>query len=94
MKRSEVTRIIDFPFLRSDFRITVKLPAGDEVSCFAAILNPMEFLSGPDIPRETAVVANLDSGTARFFKRLDGALCRINPDGWRTATLGTVAVGR
>ena len=94
MKRSEVIRIIDFPFLRSDFRITVKLPAGDEVFRFPAILDPMKFLSDAGIPRETAGVANLDSSPARFFTRLDGALPRINPDGWRTATLGTAVVGR
>ena len=34
MKRSEVTRIIDFPFLPRDFRMTVKLPEGGKLFCF------------------------------------------------------------
>ena len=54
----------------------------------------MKFLSDADILRETAGVANLDSNPARFSTRPDGALHRINPDGWRTATLGTVVAGR
>ena len=94
MKRSGVTRIIDFPFPQSDFRIAVKLPAGDEVFRFPAIPHPMKFLSDADIPRETAGVANLDSAPARFFKRPVGALRRIDPDGWRTATPGTAVAGR
>ena len=94
MKPTQVIGINDFPFLQRDIRITVKLPAGGETLCFSAIVNPMKFLSDADIPRETAGVANLDSSPALFFKRLDGALRRIDPDGWRTATPGTPVAGR
>lgn len=94
MKRSELTRIIDFPFLRSDFRITVKLPAGDEVFRFPAILNPMKFLSDADIPRETAGVANLDSSLAQFFtRRTVRSLASIRTAG-ELQPLGTAVVGR
>lgn len=82
------------PFLPRDFRTTVKQPEGGKPFCLPAIPNSMKFLSDADILRETAGVANLDSSSARFSKRLDGALRRINPDRWRTATPGTVLVGR
>ena len=94
MKRTNLTWIIDFPFRPHNFRLTVKLPEGGRPVCFPAILKPMKFLSDADILRETAGVVNLDSSPARFSKRLDGALRRIDPDGWRTATPDTVLVGR
>ena len=88
MKRSKVTGIIDFPFLPREFWITGRLPEGGKPFCFPAIPNPMEFLSDADILRDMAGVTNLDSSPARFFKRPDDAPCRIDLDGWRSATPG------
>ena len=89
-----VAQIVDFPLAESGLEMTVKPPAGDEAFYFVATREPMSFLSGSDILAETAGIASLDLSPAQFYRNLDDARGRTNPDDWSSMTLRTTVVGR
>ena len=89
-----VAQIVDFPLAESGLEMTVKPPAGDEAFYFVATREPMSFLSDSDILAETAGIASLDLSPAQFYRNLDDARGRTNPDDWSSMTLRTTVVGR
>ena len=86
------TEIVNYPFAGSGLQITVKPPAGAEGFYFVATRNPFEFLSQSDILSQSAGIAWLDLNPQQFFRRLDDALGRVNPDDWSVTTLHTRVV--
>ena len=89
-----VAQIVDFPLAESGLEMTVKPPAGNEAFYFVATREPMDFLSGTDILAETAGIASLDLSPAQFYRNLDDARGRTNPDDWSSMTLRTTVVAR
>ena len=84
--------IVDFPFPDGEIQIIVKPPAGSEAFYLVSTRDPFEFLSGADILRDTGGVASLDLSPEQYYRRLDDALGRINPDDWSVTTLKTSVV--
>lgn len=84
--------IIDFPLSESGIEIVVKPPAGDEAFHLVSTRTPFEFLSGADILRQTGDIAALDLNPAQYYRRLNDALGRVNPDDWSVTTLHTSVV--
>ena len=84
--------IVDFPLLESGLQIVVKPPAGPEAFYLVATRTPLEFLSGADVLRESGGVATLDLSPAQYYRRLNDALGRIDPDDWSVSTLSTSVV--
>ena len=94
--RVGATEIVDFPTRESGLVMTVKPPAGDEAFHFIATREPLDFLSGGtggDILGQGAGVASLDLSPAQFYRRLEDARGRINPDSWSAKTLRTRVIG-
>ena len=92
----EATEIVDFPTPESGLVMTVKPPAGDEAFYFVATREPIDFLSGGtggDILGQGAGVSSLDLSPEQFYRRLEDARGRINPDNWSARTLRTRVVG-
>ena len=90
------TEIVDFPTRESGLVMTVKPPAGDEAFYFIAAREPLDFLSGGtggDILGQGAGVTSLDLSPAQFYRRLEEARGRINPDNWSARTLRTRVIG-
>ena len=95
-RRVGATEIVDFPTRESGLVMTVKPPAGDEAFYFIATREPLDFLSGGtggDILGQGAGVASLDLSPAQFYRRLEDARGRINPDSWSAKTLRTRVIG-
>ena len=82
--------IIDFP--GSGIEIVVKPPAGYEAFHLVTTRDQFEFLSGSDILSESGGVASLDLSPAQYYRRLNDALGRVNPDDWSVTTLPTLVV--
>ena len=92
----EATEIVDFPTPESGLVMTVKPPAGDEAFYFIATREPTDFLSGGtggDILGQAVGVTGLDLSSAQFYRRLEDARGRINPDNWSARTLRTRVIG-
>lgn len=90
------TEIVDFPTQESGLVMTVKPPAGNEAFYFIATRESVDFLSGGtggDILGQAAGVASLDLSPAQFYRRLEDARGRINPDSWSAKTLRTRVIG-
>lgn len=84
--------IVDFPSSKSGIQVLVKPPAGDEAFYFVTTRDPFEFLSGADILRESGGIASLDLSPVQYYRRLNDALGRVNPDDWSVTTLLTSVV--
>ena len=94
--RIGATEIVDFPTRESGLVMTVKPPAGDEVFYFIATREPVDFLSGStggDILGQAAGVTSLDLSPAQFYRRLEDARGRINPDNWSANSMRTRVIG-
>ena len=92
-RQMPVAQIVDFPLPGSGIDITVKPPPGDEAFYFVATREPMNFLAGSDVLREqTPDIAYLDLDPAQFYRHLEDALGRINPDDRSSMTLRTAVV--
>ena len=92
----KATEILDFPTRESGHVMTVKPPAGREAFYFIATREPIDFLSGGtggDILGQAAGVASLDLSPAQFYRRLEDARGRTNPDNWSARTLRTRVIG-
>ena len=92
----KATEILDFPTRESGLVMTVKPPAGREAFYFIATREPIDFLSGGtggDILGQAAGVASLDLSPAQFYRRLEDARGRTNPDNWSARTLRTRVLG-
>ncbi len=92
----EATQIVDFPTVESGLVMTVKPPAGDEAFHFVATREPLDFLAGGtggDVLGQGAGVTSLDLSPAQFYRRLEDARGRINPDSWSARTLRTRVIG-
>jgi hypothetical protein len=83
------TEIVDFPSPKSEMQIVVKPPAGDEAFYLVTTRDPFEFLSGADILGDSGGIASLDLSPAQYYRRLNDALGRVNPDDWSVTTLQT-----
>ena len=85
--------IVDFPSPESGLGFVVKPPAGPEAFYLVSTRNQFDFLSGADILREgLGGIANLDLSPDQFYRRLNDALGRVNPDDWSVMTLSTMVV--
>ena len=85
--------IMDFPRRGSGIEMVVKPPAGDETFYFVATRQKLEFLSSKDILRQLGGgIASLDMSPEQFYKRLEQARERINPDEWSISTLRTSVI--
>ena len=92
----EATQIVDFPTPESGLAMTVKPPTGNEAFYFVATREPVDFLAGGtggDILGEGAGVSSLDLSPEQFYRRLEDARGRINPDNWSARTLRTRVMG-
>ena len=94
----KATEIVDFPTRASGLVMTVKPPAGEEAFYFIATREPLDFLAsgtGGDIMGnigETTGIASLDLSVDQFYRRLQDAKGRINPDDWSARTLRTQVI--
>ena len=86
------TEIVDFPLSESGLQIVVKPPAGNEAFYLVTTRDPFEFLSGADILGDSGGIASLDLSPAQYYRRLNDALGRVNPDDWSVTTLHTAVV--
>lgn len=84
--------IVDFPSPESGLEIVVKPPPGVEVFHLVSTRDPFEFLSRADILRESGGIASLDLNPGQYFRRLNDAIGRVNPDDWSVTTLLTAVV--
>lgn len=94
----KATEIVDFPIQASGLVMTVKPPVGEEAFYFIATREPLDFLAsgtGGDIMGnigETTGIASLDLSVDQFYRRLQDAKGRINPDDWSARTLRTQVI--
>ena len=84
--------IVDFPSSQSGIQVLVKPPAGREAFYFVTTRDRFEFLSGADILRDSGGIASLDLNPVQYYRRLNDALGRVNPDDWSVTTLLTTVV--
>ena len=84
--------IVDFPLAESGLQIVVKPPAGSEAFYLVSTRDAFEFLSSADTSREAGGIASLNLSPAQYYRRLNDALGRINPDDWSVTTLSTSVV--
>lgn len=86
--------IIDFPLPGSGIEITVKPPKGKEGFYFVATRQPLVLLAGSDVLNERGHIASLDMSPEQFYRRLEQARGRIDPNEWSIRTLRTEVVER
>ena len=86
--------IIDFPLPESGIEITVKPPKGEEGFYFVATRQPLVLLAGSDVLKERGHIASLDMSPEQFYRRLEQARGRIDPNEWSIRTLRTQVVER
>ena len=87
------TEIVDFPLAGSGVEITVKPPAGDEAFYLLATRVPSNFLAGEDL-LGGGDIASVDLDPEQFYRRLEQAVARIDPNDVSMATLRTTVVAR
>ena len=90
----QLGKIVDFPLPGSGIDITVKPPEGEEGFYFISTRQPFTFLSGSDILKEQGHIANLDMSPEQFYRRLEQARGRVDPNEWSIRTLRTEVVER
>ena len=87
------TAIVDFPIAGSGVEITVKPPAGDEAFYLLATREPANFLAAGDL-LGGGDIASVDLAPEQFYRRLEQAVARIDPNDVSMTTLRTTVAAQ